>query len=156
MNAQDGQIRLILNEEAYEKFGAGMKFYHKVKGFVKEYETLQDLADELEVDIEVLLETLEVYNEGAHAEEDAFDKKVFPVLYDVKAKIFAAKITPVIHYTMGGLRINDRAQVLDDHNKVMTGLYAAGEVAGGVHGHNRLAGNSLLECVVFGRIAGQG
>lgn len=64
-------------------------------------------------------------------------------------------ITPSIHYTMGGVKINDKAQVLREDNTVIEGLYGAGEVTGGVHGENRLAGNSLLECVIFGRIAGK-
>jgi succinate dehydrogenase/fumarate reductase flavoprotein subunit len=63
-------------------------------------------------------------------------------------------VTPVIHYTMGGLRINEKAQVIRAEGSVIEGLYAVGEVTGGVHGSNRLAGNSLLECCVFGIIAG--
>jgi succinate dehydrogenase/fumarate reductase flavoprotein subunit len=63
--------------------------------------------------------------------------------------------TPCIHYTMGGLKISERGEVLKVDGAVVPRLYAAGEVTGGVHGGNRLAGNSLLECVVFGRIAGR-
>jgi succinate dehydrogenase/fumarate reductase flavoprotein subunit len=54
---------------------------------------------------------------------------------------------------MGGIKINNRTEVINDDNKVIKGLYAVGEVTGGVHGANRLGGNSLLECVVFGRIS---
>ena len=68
---------------------------------------------------------------------------------------YLARITPAIHYTMGGIAIDNIARVLRDDGKVVENLYAAGEVSAGVHGTNRLAGNSLLECVVFGRIAGQ-
>merc|ERR1719329_421710 len=56
---------------------------------------------------------------------------------------------------MGGLLIDEHSQVLDAQDAPITGLYAAGEVAGGVHGNNRLGGNSLLDCVVFGRVAGK-
>ena len=56
---------------------------------------------------------------------------------------------------MGGIKFNEKSQVLNQQNEIIKGLYAAGEVTGGLHGKNRLAGNSLLECVVFGRIAGQ-
>ncbi|KAG2423533.1 hypothetical protein HXX76_015280 [Chlamydomonas incerta] len=105
---------------------------------------------------------------------DEFGKRVFrnaphpdagsPVFY-------LARVTPVVHYTMGGVAINQQAQVLraagsgprqqqgqqegQQAAEVIGGLYAAGEVSGGVHGHNRLGGNSLLECVVYGRVAGQ-
>lgn len=66
-----------------------------------------------------------------------------------------AIVTPVIHYCMGGLEINEDSEVLGEGGKVIGGLYAGGEAAGGVHGSNRLGGNSLLDCVVFGRVSGR-
>merc|ERR1719310_261529 len=68
---------------------------------------------------------------------------------------YVAIITPVIHYCMGGLEIDVNSAVLGNKGKPIPGLYCAGEVAGGVHGNNRLGGNSLLDCVVFGRVAGK-
>merc|ERR1719433_736812 len=68
---------------------------------------------------------------------------------------YVAIITPVIHYCMGGLEIDTDSAVLGPGNKAIPGLYCAGEVAGGVHGNNRLGGSSLLDCVVFGRVAGR-
>merc|ERR1712216_330061 len=65
---------------------------------------------------------------------------------------YVAIITPVIHYCMGGLEITEDSEVVGAKG-VIPGLYAAGEIAGGVHGNNRLGGNSLLDCVVFGRVA---
>ena len=65
-----------------------------------------------------------------------------------------AVMTPVLHYTMGGLEIDPESRVLDKTGKPIPGLFAAGEVAGGVHGANRLGGSSLLGCVVFGRVSG--
>merc|ERR1712083_691096 len=67
---------------------------------------------------------------------------------------YVAIITPVIHYCMGGLEIDVDSACIGSDGKAIPGLYAAGEVAGGVHGNNRLGGNSLLDCVVFGRVAG--
>ena len=104
---------------------------------------------------------------------DKFGKSVFPDTFqgigDETGTLFIAAITPSIHYTMGGVRISPDAEVLRvaGASNVQTtgaseialapipGLFAAGEVTGGVHGANRLAGNSLLECAVFGRIAGE-
>lgn len=63
-------------------------------------------------------------------------------------------MTPVLHYTMGGLQIDAESRVVDQSGKPIPGLFAAGEVAGGVHGANRLGGSSLLGCVVFGRVSG--
>merc|ERR1712216_534618 len=68
---------------------------------------------------------------------------------------YVAIITPVIHYCMGGLEIDVNSSVLGSDGKAIPGLYCAGEIAGGVHGNNRLGGNSLLDCVVFGRVAGR-
>ena len=65
-----------------------------------------------------------------------------------------AIMTPVLHYTMGGLEIDPESRVVDKSGKPIPGLFAAGEVAGGVHGANRLGGSSLLGCVVFGRVSG--
>jgi len=68
-------------------------------------------------------------------------------------------VTPITHFTMGGVAFNTKAQVLasdyDEEEKPIPGLWAAGEITGGIHGDNRLGGSSLLECVVFGRIAGE-
>merc|ERR1712019_227939 len=73
---------------------------------------------------------------------------------EVKSQPFyVAIITPVIHYCMGGLEIDAEGAVLGKSG-IIKGLYCAGEVAGGVHGNNRLGGNSLLDCVVFGRVTG--
>lgn len=85
---------------------------------------------------------------------DNFGKKTLPVTFSTEDKLYFATITPVLHYTIGGVEINSDAQVLNKDKKPIPGLYAAGEITGGVHGDNRLSGNSLLECVVFGRIAG--
>merc|ERR1711896_115737 len=71
-----------------------------------------------------------------------------------KQEFYVAIITPVIHYCMGGLEVTADAEVISSKG-VIPGLYAAGEIAGGVHGNNRLGGNSLLDCVVFGRVAGK-
>merc|ERR1712118_34787 len=66
-----------------------------------------------------------------------------------------AIVTPVIHYCMGGLKMNPDSEILKADDSVINGLYAAGEAMGGVHGSNRLGGNSLLDCVVFGRVSGR-
>jgi len=68
--------------------------------------------------------------------------------------VYVGRVTPAVHFTMGGVVINACGQVLDEEGKAIEALWAAGEVTGGIHGENRLGGSSLLECVVFGRIAG--
>ncbi len=73
----------------------------------------------------------------------------------VKAPYYAIHIKPAIHYTMGGVKINHLAEVLREDGAAIKGLYAAGEVTGGLHGDNRIGGNSIAETVVFGRQAGK-
>jgi FAD-dependent fumarate reductase len=70
--------------------------------------------------------------------------------------VYVGRVTPAVHFTMGGVIINQLGEVMDEKEVAIEGAWAAGEVTGGIHGENRLGGSSLLECVVFGRIAGQG
>jgi len=78
---------------------------------------------------------------------------------DGEAEVCVGRVTPIVHFTMGGAVFNERAQVLaselGEEERPIGGLWAAGEITGGIHGDNRLGGSSLLECVVFGRIAGE-
>ena len=78
---------------------------------------------------------------------------------DEEAEVCVGRVTPIVHFTMGGAVFNEQAQVLSselgEEEKPIPGLWAAGEITGGIHGDNRLGGSSLLECVVFGRIAGE-
>lgn len=100
----------------------------------------------------------EITKYNSHAQQqvaDEFGKDTFPTTFSPNERISVAYVTPAIHYTMGGLAYNENCQVLSTSGKPIEGLYAAGEVTGGLHGKNRLAGNSLLECVVFGRRAGK-
>ncbi len=116
------------------------------------------MAAALNMDFEIVKSTIENYRKYKDAKKDPFGKDTFPVVFSVDEPLHVALITPSIHYTMGGLTIDSQGQVLKKGTKEgehvpIKGLFAAGEVTGGLHGENRLAGNSLLECVVFGRRA---
>ena len=103
----------------------------------------------------VLESTFTKYNTGAASKKDEFGKRFFPAVPLSSSDTFhVAMVTPVIHYCMGGIETNAHAEVLGERS-VISGLYAAGEVVGGVHGNNRLGGSSLCGCVVFGRSAGR-
>lgn len=80
------------------------------------------------------------YHNGPNSVEDAYHVSI---------------VTPVVHYTMGGMKVTPAAQAQCPNDKVIPGLYGAGEVNGGIHGENRLGGSSLLDCVVYGRVAGR-
>lgn len=71
-----------------------------------------------------------------------------------KAPYYAIKVSPGIHHTMGGLKINTNTEVLKEDGSAIPGLFAAGEVTGGVHGNNRMGGNAVADIVIFGRQAG--
>jgi len=148
---------MLLTEEAVEKYGSGAMGFYKFKGLVQDVGSLDAAADVMGADVEVLKKTLEDYNEAAEKGVDEFGKKVFPVRFPSSAHLYVAFVTPTLHYCMGGLAINSRAEVLKrESNESIPNLFGAGEVTGGVHGNNRLGGNSLLECAVFGRLAGAG
>jgi fumarate reductase flavoprotein subunit len=124
------------------------------KGMTVEGATLEELAANLDMDADTLTATMETWNASVEAHEDAaFGRTSFANPLDT-APYYAIKVGPAIHHTMGGVKINDNAEVIDTNGDVIPGLFAAGEVTGGVHGGNRLGGNAVADFVVFGRIAG--
>ncbi len=128
------------------------------KGLLTRIEGVAQLAEWMDQDVSQIRETLLEYRKDADEGIDAWGKKAFQGLpsADLDNEVFyAGRVTPVLHYCMGGITIDAEGNVLDEERNVIEGLYAAGEVAGGVHGNNRLGGNSLLECTVFGTIVGK-
>lgn len=128
--------------------------YFKV-GAVVEGETLEALASQIKVDPASLAATVARYNGFVAAKADAdFSRADLPRSL-ATGPYFAIEVTPAVHHTMGGIRINPATEVLKADGGKIPGLYAAGEVTGGVHGGNRLGGNALADIVTFGRIAGK-
>eukprot|EP01063_Lacrimia_lanifica_P027523 TRINITY_DN3875_c0_g2_i1.p1 TRINITY_DN3875_c0_g2~~TRINITY_DN3875_c0_g2_i1.p1 ORF type:complete len:1108 (+),score=473.13 TRINITY_DN3875_c0_g2_i1:112-3435(+) len=126
------------------------------KGLLKKADNVAALAKDLNLSEATLRATLATYNAAAAAGDDGFGKQHFnnaPIELD--GAFWHGQVTPVLHYTMGGLAVDEHARVLGTDGKAIRGLYAAGEVIGGLHGKNRLGGNALTECVVFGMIAGE-
>ncbi|KAI8887964.1 hypothetical protein K501DRAFT_268344 [Backusella circina FSU 941] len=149
---------MVLTDEAVEGFGKSTLGFYASKGFFTQVKGVDGLAKLMDVDEKDIKKEFEEYDRHVESKTlDAYGKSVFPGrLLVPDTTYWVALITPVVHYTMGGLNMNVDAAILDeDASSVIPGLYGAGEVTGGVHGHNRLAGNSLLECVVFGRTAGR-
>lgn len=148
---------LLLDAIAAESFGAGMKFY-VTKGFFTKCADCGEVAAKIGVKKDVIEAEMQQYKQAAMSgESDVFGKRLFPPDgrgLCLEGPFYVAEVTPVVHYCMGGLLIDEHSQVLTADGIPIHGLYAAGEVAGGLHGTNRLAGTSLLECTVFGRRAG--
>ena len=122
-------------------------------------DTLEELAEKMNVPADTLIAAVTEFNRHAEGGDlagtpDEFGRTLYKTPIDT-APFYAAARVPTVHHTMGGVRINVNAQVLDENGNVIPGLYAAGEVTGGVHGANRLGGNAVADFVVFGRIAGE-
>ena len=124
-------------------------------GLAKEAPTPEALAQLLGIDPATFATTVANYTKYQQAKEDPEFKRPSMALPLNLAPYCSIEIWPGVHYTMGGIKINERAQAIGKSGKPIPGLYAAGEVTGGVHGANRLGGNSTVETVVFGRIAGR-
>ena len=124
------------------------------KGILYKADTLEELAEMIGCPAENLIASVEKYNAYVDAGVDAdFGKNVFGTKIET-APFYAVIEKPSVHHTMGGVQINTNAEALDTDGNVIAGLYAAGEVTGGIHAGNRLGGNAIADCFVFGRIAG--
>ncbi|KAF3911038.1 hypothetical protein AA313_de0203245 [Arthrobotrys entomopaga] len=148
-------IRLVLNSKASKVLDFHTRHYSG-RGLMKKM-TGAELAKEIGCGEAHLSKTFKEYTDIAEGrKKDPWGKKFFHnTPFDINDEYFyVALMEPVVHFTMGGIEINDQAQVLNGEGKPFEGLYACGEVAGGVHGANRLGGSSLLGCVVYGRVAG--
>lgn len=125
------------------------------EGTVFRADTIEELAEQLGIDPEVLQDTHDTFNQYVEAGNDEdFGRTLFGNPLET-APFFASPRVPTVHHTMGGLRINLETEVLNEAGEPVPGLYAAGEVTGGIHGANRLGGNALVDIHVFGRVAGE-
>lgn len=127
------------------------------KGVVKTFDSMDNLAAFYNMNTEALKASINRYNSFIQKGiDDDFQKPIVDEASPIeKAPFYAMRLWPKVHFTMGGLSINERAQVLDFNGNTIEGLFAAGEVVGGVHGASRLGSCAITECIVFGRIAGQ-
>ena len=141
------------------------KDFESADGFTLDYlieneyiyvgDTLEELATKINVPIENLKETLEDFNKCVDGEKkDTFGRTLYSTKL-TKGPYVATPRKVSVHHTMGGLKINEKAEVLDTNGDVIKGLYAAGEVTGGIHGANRLGGNAVADITIFGTIAGE-
>jgi succinate dehydrogenase/fumarate reductase flavoprotein subunit len=174
-------FRLCLNKAASDEIIWHCKHYTG-RGVMKYYASGADLAKDMGIPVSTLEASHEGHYQAAKKTEKDPDGGSWPAYPSGKSwdepsgktgsgkkfyhniipgsavktePFYVAIITPVIHYCMGGLEVDVNSMVLGEGNKPIAGLYAAGEIAGGIHGNNRLGGNSLLDCVVFGRVAGR-
>ncbi|HCL02778.1 MAG TPA: flavocytochrome c [Lachnoclostridium phytofermentans] len=152
LEQKDQYVWLVFDQKVRESLAAIEKYISS--GIVVEADTLEELAEKTGMDAANFTETMKTYAGYAESGVDKDYERSDMQQTLQTGKFYAAKCVPAIHHTMGGVKINSEAQVLTEDDKVIEGLFAAGEVTGGVHGANRLGGNAVTDIVVFGRISG--
>ena len=150
---QEGQYAYIIFDQRLRE---GLKAIEKyvTNGLTVQGDTFEDLAKEINVDPAVFAETMNNWNQAVANKNDPEFGRDTGMENDLSVgPFYAIQIAPGIHHTMGGVKINTSAEVINTSGEAIPGLFAAGEVTGGVHGGNRLGGNAVADIVVFGRIA---
>ena len=151
--AQTGSYSWLVVDQAMVDASSVIQGYIK-KGYTVTGETYEELGKAMGVDETAFAETMNTWNGYVEAKNDPdFGRTSFANPLNT-APYYAIKVTAGVHHTMGGLKINTNTEVLKADGSVIPGLFAAGEVTGGVHGANRLGGNAVADFTVFGRIAG--
>ncbi len=149
----DGKAWLLVDDALIQKNKLAASYVKQ--GLMVTGKDVNELAKVMNVPVENLKASMDQYTKAYETKkDDAFGRpemitpnNVFPM--------YAVLVTPAIHHTMGGVRINRNAEVIGTNAKPIPGLYAAGEVTGGVHGGNRVGGNAVADIITFGRIAGK-
>lgn len=128
--------------------------YLKENGYIVVGETLEELAENLDMNYDTLKATIDKFNESVETGVDEFGRTLFSTKLE-NGPWVATPRQACVHHTMGGVTIDTSARVLDVNGNPIVGLYAAGEITGGIHGGNRLGGNAVVDTVVFGKLAGE-
>lgn len=158
---QTGSYGYLVWGQEIESIGNMTQMHEKeYQGFVEsnllhKADTIEELAEYFEMDAATLKETIDTYNQYVEEGADPEFSRGGTLRTIAEGPFYIQKVAPATHHTMGGVVINTDAQVIGEDGNVIPNLYAAGEVAGGIHGTNRLGGNAITDIVVFGRIAAQ-
>lgn len=154
VNQTPDKFTYLIFDSGVKERAKAIEQYEKL-GFVVEGQTLAELAKEINVPDTALEATVAKWNEDVAAKSDTAFNRTTGMEHDLsKGPYYAIKIAPGIHYTMGGIKVNPETEVLTKEGTSIKGLYAAGELTGGLHGENRIGGNSVAEIIIFGRQAG--
>lgn len=149
------QYAYVVVDEALKERVKALNQYESM-GLVVKGETIEELAELTGMPADALQATLSQWNESVTNQSDeAFGRTTGMAIGLEQAPFYAIKIAPGVHHTMGGLKINTNAEILNEAGEVIPGLYASGEATGGLHGKNRIGGNAVADIIIFGRQAGQ-
>ena len=149
----DKESYIVFDQKVRDGLSAIEKYISA--GIIYEADTIEGLAEQIGVDATALKATMDTYAGYQAAGNDAEFGRESMEEPLTTAKYYAGLCAPAVHHTMGGVKINTNTEVLKEDGSSIPGLFAAGEVTGGVHGANRLGGNAVTDIVVFGRIAGE-
>jgi fumarate reductase flavoprotein subunit len=150
----DKKVFLVFDQSVRESLAAIENYAQQ--GLLTTANSTKELAEALKLPVSAFTQTMDTYQIYQATGKDLdFQRKAEEMPCPLtSAPYYAIEVEPVIHHTMGGIKINAKAEVVDQAGNVIPGLYAAGEVTGGVHGGNRLGGNAITDIIVFGQIAG--
>lgn len=154
--AQEGGMAYLIFDEGVRRSLASIEVYAN-ENLLTTGNSIEELAGNINCPATALLQTIEKYNGFQSAGEDKdFGRSATQMTAAlITPPYYAVAVTPAIHNTMGGLHVDAGMHVLKADNSRIIGLYAAGEVTGGLHGANRLGGNGVADCVINGKIAGK-
>lgn len=151
--SQKGESAFLLFDDSVRKSLKQIEGYVHLE-IVNEADTVEEVANTLDIPANILVATVDEYNKAVASQKDAlFDRPDMPKALD-QPPYYMIEVAPAIHHTMGGVAINNKTEVKSAEGNIVMGLFAAGEVTGGVHGANRLGGNAISDIVTYGRIAG--
>lgn len=153
---QKGSYAYSIVDDDFEIFADDRSYLEGLvlMGYVEKANSIDELAQLIDIDADILINTIDQYNQSVALKSDCLGRETLINAID-KPPFYANMKKPTIHHTLGGIEINEMAQVLNQDKQPINGLFAAGEVTGGIHGANRLGGNSFPDMIVFGRIAGK-
>ncbi len=152
--SQEGKSAFLIFDQQVVDTASAIKKYRDA-GLLTEATSLKELGEKLKINAAQLEGTVAAYNEYYKDQKDTeFGRRLLNVEL-TKAPFYGVEVSPAIHHTMGGIKINTNTEVINNSGKVVEGLYAAGEVTGGIHGGNRIGGNAVTDITVFGKIAGK-
>ena len=152
LKQKDGVAYLFFDSDMQKSLKATNKYIKQ--SYCVSGATIEEVAGKMGVPAAELQASIDAWKKGKAAGKDAFGRADMPRNLD-QAPFYAIMVTPAVHHTMGGIKIDSKTQVYNTKGQVVPGLFAAGEITGGVHGGNRLGGNAQADIVTFGRIAGQ-
>ena len=146
-----GIAYLVIDNSIYSKNKMAQNY--TAEKLMTKCDTIADVAKLIGVDEKVVQASFDQYHKAFdNKKDDLFGRPEMLIRMD-QAPYFVAEVTPGIHHTMGGVKIDPQAEVLTPEKKPIPGLFAAGEVTGGVHGGNRIGGNAVADIITFGRIS---